>query len=84
MMFTLRSTLAAVVLALWLLAGVDAAPQNRKKGKASATKQLTAQQQAAQVPGGISKATDGSTILDSTVTVKYVSILPSDHEQTLN
>ena len=77
MMFTVRSTLAAVVLALCLLTSVDAAPQNRKKGnKAGATKQLTSQEQAAQIPGGISQATDGSTILDSTVTVKYASFFP--------
>jgi len=35
-----------------------------------ATQQLTSQEQAAQIPGGISEATDGSTILDTTETVK--------------
>lgn len=34
------------------------------------TAQLTAQEKAAQVPDGISTATDGSTILDTTVNVK--------------
>lgn len=34
------------------------------------TARLTAQEQAAQVPDGVSQATDGSTILDTTVDVK--------------
>jgi hypothetical protein len=46
---------------------VAAAPQ-RNGGR----KKATAQQQAAQIPQGISTATDGSTILDDTVNVKYV------------
>lgn len=41
--------------------------------------ELTAQEQAAEVPDGISEAADGSTILDTTVTVKFV--LPEDTAQ---
>jgi hypothetical protein len=39
-------------------------------GKGGGKKQLTAQQRAAKVPQGISTATDGSTILDTTVNIK--------------
>jgi hypothetical protein len=72
-MLTIRS-----LLVLGLLCAVHAAPQNRVKAtkatatKASAAKQkaTTAQQQAAQIPQGISTATDGSTILDTTAQIK--------------
>jgi hypothetical protein len=47
-----------------------ALPQRNRGGNGQAKAQ-TAQQQAAQIPQGISTATDGSTILDDTVTVKY-------------
>lgn len=53
----------------------DALPQRtsgRKKGgqTQTATQKQTAQQQAAQIPGGVSAATDGSMILDQTVNIK--------------
>ncbi|KAK3694573.1 hypothetical protein B0T22DRAFT_74553 [Podospora appendiculata] len=56
-----------LLLALSFLAGVQAAPK-RKTGN-TATARKTPQQQAAALPQGISQATDGSTILDTTVTV---------------
>ncbi len=69
-MLTVRSpVLLSFLLSLSVLAGVHAAPKksnNGGGGKAS----LTPQQQAAKVSQGISTATDGSTILDSTATVK--------------
>ncbi|RKU40800.1 hypothetical protein DL546_002836 [Coniochaeta pulveracea] len=54
------------LISLLLVSPISAAPK-RKSGVS--TKQQTPQQQAAQVPDGISTATDGSTILDTTVTV---------------
>ena len=78
-MLTIRSPFAtalALLLVLSIVLGVHAAPspapQRKKakgKGGAAATK-LTSQQQAAKIPQGISEATDGSTILDMTATVK--------------
>lgn len=62
-MLTIGSSAA---FALLLLTSAYAAPQQRQRQGA----QLTAQQQAAQIPQDISVATDGSTILDTTVTVK--------------
>jgi hypothetical protein len=58
-----------------LLCAVEALPgstlESRAKNKATGgQKQQTAQQQAAQIPQGVSKATDGGTILDMTATVK--------------
>lgn len=52
---------------LALAALAAAAPQ---RGKAQ-----TAQQQAAQIPQGISQANDGSTILDTTAMIKCVLFL---------
>lgn len=66
-MLTVRSL---VVLAAGLLA-VDAAPQSRKKGGQKAT---TAFQQAQQIAQGISTATDGSTILDTTAQINGLPI----------
>jgi hypothetical protein len=69
-----------------LLTLTTALPQRSRKGSGNGRtqqQQLTAQQQAARVPQGITTAQDGSTILDDTVTVKYVSpyfpptVLPS-------
>lgn len=54
------------ILASALLVAVSALPQRNRGGRQRAT----AQQQAAQVPQGISQAQDGSTILDDTVMVK--------------
>lgn len=54
------------LISLLLVSPISAAPK-RKNGVS--TKQQTPQQQAAQIPDGISTATDGSTILDTTVTV---------------
>lgn len=70
-MFTLRS----VLLASLSLCLVEAAPRNRNgNGQGSNSQgqqqQSTAQEQADQIPQGISQATDGSTILDATAQVK--------------
>jgi hypothetical protein len=71
-MASLRS-LAIVALSLFTVANA----QRRNRGGRTrggngggTTQQLTSQQQAAQIPDGISTATDGSTILDTTETVK--------------
>ncbi|KAH8162243.1 hypothetical protein CIB48_g5996 [Xylaria polymorpha] len=69
-MFTLRS----VLLASLSLCLVEAAPRNRNgNGQGSNSQgqqqQSTAQEQADQIPQGISQATDGSTILDATAQV---------------
>ncbi|KAI0487465.1 hypothetical protein F4859DRAFT_257059 [Xylaria cf. heliscus] len=71
-MLTPRSILL-VCLSLGL---VDAAPRNRNgngngngNGRGAASQRLTAQEQADQIPQGISVATDGSTILDATAQV---------------
>jgi hypothetical protein len=58
-----------------LLALSTAMPQRTKAGgkgagRGQAAAKATAQQQAAQVPQGLSTATDGSMILDDTVMVK--------------
>jgi hypothetical protein len=75
-MLTIRS-----ILALGLLTAAEALPSPqlnpRAKTKATTTgggrsKAKTAFQQAQQIPQGISTATDGSTILDTTAQVKYV------------
>ena len=83
-MLTIRPLPALVALLLFcaLHGAVDAVPQRGRqrqrernggmtKGMTSG-QDLTAQEQAAQVPDGISQATDGSTILDMTVNVKLV------------
>ncbi|KAK8103741.1 uncharacterized protein PG998_010774 [Apiospora kogelbergensis] len=67
-MLTIRSL---VVLGL-LWATADASPQNRKKGGNNRAK--TAQQQAAAIPQGVSQATDGSMILDTTVNINNLPI----------
>ena len=75
-MLTVRSSVFFFALVLLVIfADVHAAPQrgSRRKGKGAATAAAntqTLQQQAAQVPQGVSQATDGSTILDTTATVK--------------
>lgn len=81
-MLTVRpsfSALVALFLAVFITFGliVEAAPQgqngrggNNNGNNRNGTQQLTAQERAAQRPQGISRATDGSTILDTTVTVK--------------
>jgi hypothetical protein len=56
-----------------LLALSTALPQRNKNGGGRGggrAQQATAQQQAAQVPQGLSQATDGSIIMDDTVMVK--------------
>lgn len=72
-MLTIRSPVGVALLALLsvFVGDVSAVPQNRG-GKKGSGKTLTPQQQAAQIPQGVSKATDGSTIMDTNVTVKYV------------
>lgn len=90
-MLTVRSPIfLALLLALSALTGVQAAPQrnrggrtggrtggNRNGGGRNGATRATPQQQAAQIPQGISQATDGSMILDTTATVKYVVLLLS-------
>ncbi|RWA02982.1 hypothetical protein EKO27_g12123 [Xylaria grammica] len=67
-MFTLR----ALFLVGLSLCPVEAAPRNRNGGggRGAASQGLTAQEQADQIPQGVSTATDGSTILDATARVK--------------
>lgn len=57
-------------LALASLLTLAACAPQRGNGRQRAT----AQQQAAQIPGGLSKATDGSTIVDSTVNINGLPI----------
>ena len=77
-MLTIRPfpALVALLLSFVLNGVVDAVPQRQRNGGMTngmtSGQELTAQEQAAQVPDGISEATDGSTILDTTVTVKFV------------
>lgn len=70
-MLTIRSPVGVALLALLsvFVGDVSAVPQNRGGRKGSGQK-LTPQQQAAQIPQGVSQATDGSTILDTNATVK--------------
>ncbi len=77
---------SVVFFLYWLLLlgvlGVDAAPKRKGKdrekdgggngGGNGDGQDLTPQQQAAQIAGGISKDLDRSTILDTTSKVKYV------------
>ncbi|KAK5633932.1 hypothetical protein RRF57_009646 [Xylaria bambusicola] len=65
--------LRSLFLATLCLYTVEASPQNRngRNGNGRGSRQrLTAQEQADQIPQGISTATDGSTILDTTARVK--------------
>jgi hypothetical protein len=68
-----------------VLAITSAFPQRNRNGNGrnggGRTQQATAQQQAGQVPQGISTAQDGSTILDDTVMVKYASSWPIPNHQ---
>jgi hypothetical protein len=74
MMLTIRS----VLFVLLVNSTVYALPQQRNRngngngGGNGNTQAQTPQQQAAAIPQGISEATDGSTILDTTATVKWV------------
>jgi hypothetical protein len=71
-MLSLRTILAASLL-LWTTA--EAAPQQRNRnGNGNSRGKQTAQQQAARVPQGISQATDGSIILDTTETINGLQI----------
>lgn len=70
-MLTLHSPF--LLLLLLLLGIVHAAPKRKGSSGTSAAAQ-TPQQQAAQIPQGISLATDGSTILDTTATVNGLSL----------
>ncbi|KAK1964193.1 hypothetical protein LZ32DRAFT_599707 [Colletotrichum eremochloae] len=73
-MLTVRSPAAALAVVLSLLSVVQGAPQNRKGKGNGQSNNLTAQQQAAQVPQGISQATDGSMILDMTAKVNGLDL----------
>jgi hypothetical protein len=64
-----------------LLTLSTALPQRNRNGggrggNGRTQQQATAQQQAAQVPQGLSQAQDGSIIMDDTVLVKYVQSQP--------
>lgn len=56
--------------------GKTAAAKGGATGATAATAQTLQQQANAQFPQGITQATDGSTILDSNVTVKCVLLAP--------
>ncbi|KAI1411434.1 hypothetical protein F5Y13DRAFT_58078 [Hypoxylon sp. FL1857] len=75
-MLTVRSL--SLLLAFGLLSAVEAAPQSRNRGGKARTggkkgqqqqQATTAFEQAQQIPQGVSTATDGSTILDTTAMV---------------
>ncbi len=69
-MSTIRSSVSFLVLFFFLgLLGIEAAPAPQGNGQ-----QLTPQQQVDQIAQGVSQATDGSTILDTTANVKYVLV----------
>lgn len=82
-MYSALFRVLAFVLLFLFASPVDCLP--KKKGTASNgngngnSAAQTAQQQAAAIPGGISKATDGSTILDKTVTIKYTFLSVPAH-----
>lgn len=60
------TSLSALFFLLFLcLSLADASPQRNRKGN-----KQTPQQKAAQKPGGVSTAKDGSKILDETVKIK--------------
>lgn len=69
-MLNLRSLLVASLC----LYTIEAAPRNRNSGNRNGggggQQSLTAQEQADQIPQGLSTATDGSMILDTTARVK--------------
>lgn len=79
-MLTIRSPVAVALVALLslLVGDVSAVPQNRG-GRKGSGKTLTPQQQAAQIPQGVSQATDGSTILDTNA-VSQTSFLITTRE----
>jgi hypothetical protein len=63
---------ASILVLSSLLSLSTAYPQRNRNGAAGGrAKQATAQQKAAQVPQGLTQATDGSIIMDDTVMVKY-------------
>ncbi|KAK4457072.1 hypothetical protein QBC42DRAFT_320167 [Cladorrhinum samala] len=76
--FSFLSSLLLLLSLLVLFNPVDAQQRNRngrtRNGGNRNTQQSTPQQQAASVPQGISTATDGSTILDSTVQLNGVPL----------
>jgi len=78
-MATSRLPVAFLLLLLLGIFGAEAAPQqgnrngkNRGGGGNGDAASQTPQQQAAAIAQGVSEATDGSTILDTTANVKYV------------
>lgn len=83
-MLTIRSSVGVAFVALFglLIDNAAAVPQNRGgrggggRGQTQA-QALTLQQQAAEIPQGVSQATDGSTILDTNATVKYEGYIHS-------
>lgn len=80
-MLTIQSPiLLFFLLLLGTFTGVQAAPKRKGNGNgnSASTAAQTPQQQAAQIPQGISQATDGSTILDATATVKSVTLTDFD------
>jgi hypothetical protein len=75
-MSSLAQISSFIGFAALLFSPAAAFPQHQKRrsrGGNGVTKQQTAQQQAAQIPQGVSQATDGSVILDQTVNIKYAN-----------
>ncbi|KAF2729315.1 hypothetical protein EJ04DRAFT_546375 [Polyplosphaeria fusca] len=62
------------ILSFGLLLGLAAAAPQRGGRTGNGRQKATAQQQAAQVPQGVSTATDGSTIIDDTVNINNLPI----------
>ncbi|KAK0729882.1 hypothetical protein B0H67DRAFT_474409 [Lasiosphaeris hirsuta] len=89
-MLNIRSPLPPLLLLfiLGIFAATSyAAPQRNPNGNGRASQ--TPQQQAAAIPQGVSEATDGSTILDTTATVNGVNLrfkisAPADQFSTLS
>ncbi|KAH8886695.1 hypothetical protein GQ53DRAFT_334143 [Thozetella sp. PMI_491] len=73
-MLTVRSPVLFFLLVVSALTGVHAAPKRGGNGGGATQKAQTPQQQAAAIPQGISQATDGSTILDTTATVNGLQL----------
>ncbi|KAK0628596.1 hypothetical protein B0T17DRAFT_505256 [Bombardia bombarda] len=66
--------LLLLALGAIILPGVQAAPRRKGNTGSATTASQTPQQQAARLPQGVSTATDGSTILDTTATVNGVPL----------
>jgi hypothetical protein len=76
---------STIVLSTLLTLSTALPQRNRngggRGGNGRTQQQATAQQQAAQVPQGLSQAQDGSIIMDDTVMVKYVDHFHNYHKE---